>query len=61
MIKKTSKDSFCVSKSTSLKNETKVYEHDLLISISLKNEARLEHDFWILSSLKNETRLKDSF
>jgi hypothetical protein len=61
MIKKRdSEDIFCVSEATSLKNETKVYEHDFLISISLKNETRLEHDFLISSSLKNETTYEGS-
>jgi hypothetical protein len=46
MIKKRDfEDSFCVSEATSLKNETEVFEHDFLISSSLKNETRLEHSF----------------
>ena len=49
------KDSFFISKATSLKNETEVFEHDFLISSSLKNETGLEHSFLISSSLKNET------
>jgi hypothetical protein len=62
MIKKRDfEDSFCVSEATSLKNETKVYEHDFLISSSLKNETRLEHGFLISSSLKNETTFEDIF
>jgi hypothetical protein len=62
MIKKReTEDNFCVSEATSLKNETEVYEHDFLISISLTNETRLEHGFLISSSLKNETMYEDSF
>jgi hypothetical protein len=45
MIKKRAEDSFCVSEATSLKNETEVFEHDFLISSSLKNETSLEHGF----------------
>jgi hypothetical protein len=59
MIKKTSKDIFCVSEETSLNNEIEVFEHDFLISSSLKNETRLEHSFLISSSLKNETTYED--
>jgi hypothetical protein len=55
MIKKRGvEDSFCISEATTLKNEIEVYEHDFLISSSLKNETRLEHGFFISSSLKNE-------
>jgi hypothetical protein len=62
MIKKRgSRIVFCVSEATSLKNEIEVYEHDFLISRSLKNETRLEHSFLISSSLKNETTYEDSF
>jgi hypothetical protein len=46
MIKKReSKDSFCVSEETSLKNETEVFEHGFLISSSLKNETNYEDSF----------------
>jgi hypothetical protein len=61
MIKKSFKDIFCISVATSLKNETEVYEHGFLISISLKNETRLEHSFLSSSSLKNETTYENSF
>jgi hypothetical protein len=64
MIKKTSEDSFCVSEATSLKNETKVFEHGFLISSSLKNETTYEdrnhfEDFFVsvATSLKNETEV----
>jgi hypothetical protein len=55
MIKKRVEDSFCVSEATSLKNETEVFEHDFLISSSLKNETSFEHSFLLSRSLKNET------
>jgi hypothetical protein len=61
MVKKTYEDSFCVSKATSLKNETEVYQHDCMISSSLKNETKLEHGLLISRSLKNETTYEDSF
>jgi hypothetical protein len=41
----TLEDSFCISKESSLKNEIEVYEHDFLISSSLKNETKLAHGF----------------
>jgi hypothetical protein len=52
-------DSFCVSEATSLKNETKVFEHVFLISSSLKNETSFEDSFCIsvATSLKNETEV----
>jgi hypothetical protein len=57
MIKKRdSKDSFSISEATSLKNETKVFEHVFLISRSLKNETTYEDSYFISveTSLKNE-------
>jgi hypothetical protein len=57
MIKKRDhEDIFCVSEATSLKNETKVFEHSFLISILLKNETTYEDIFFIsvATSLKNE-------
>jgi len=54
-----SEDSFCISKATSLKNETEVFEHGFLISISLKNETTYEDSFYVSkeTSLKNETKV----
>jgi hypothetical protein len=59
MIKKRAKDSFCVSVSTSLKNETEVFEHDFLISSSLKNETTYNDSFFVSMEtlLKNETEV----
>ena len=59
MIKKRVEDSFCVSEATSLKNETKVFEHGFLISISLKNETTYEDSLciFVATSLKNETEV----
>ena len=60
MIKKRGfEDSFCVSVETSLKNETEVYEHDFLISSSLKNETTYEYSFCVSEAtlLKNETEV----
>jgi hypothetical protein len=56
MIKRRPEDSFCVSKETSLKNETEVLEHSFLISSSLKNETTYKDSFCISMaiSLKNE-------
>ena len=52
-------DSFCVSEATSLKNETKVFEHGFLISSLLKNETTYEDSFFVsvATSLKNETKV----
>jgi hypothetical protein len=57
--KKPLEDSFCVSEATSLKNETKVFEHGFLISSSLKNETTYEDRFCVseVTSLKNETEV----
>jgi hypothetical protein len=52
MIKKTLRIVFCISEATSLKNEIEVYEHDFLISRSLKNETRLEHGFFYFKLIK---------
>jgi hypothetical protein len=60
MIKKRDyEDNFCVSEATSLKNETKVFEHGFLISSSLKNETTYEDSFFVsvATSLKNETEV----
>jgi hypothetical protein len=59
MIKKRVEDSFCISEATSLKNETEVFEHDFLISSSLKNETTYEDSFFVsvATSLKNETEV----
>jgi hypothetical protein len=59
MIKKRVEDSFCISEATSLKNETEVFEHDFLISSSLKNETTYEDSFFVSveTSLKNETEV----
>jgi hypothetical protein len=60
MIKKRdSKDCFCFSQTTSFKNETEVFEHGILISISLKNETTYEDSFFVsvATSLKNETEV----
>jgi hypothetical protein len=52
-------DSFCVSKATSLKNETGVFEHSFLISSSLKNETTYEDSFFVsvATLLKKETEV----
>jgi hypothetical protein len=54
-----SEDSFCVFEATSLKNETEVFEHNFLISSSLKNETYYEDSFLVSleTSLKNETKV----
>jgi hypothetical protein len=60
MIKKRGfEDSFFVSEETSLKNETEVFEHGFLVSISLKNETTYEDSFFVsvATSLKNETEV----
>jgi hypothetical protein len=60
MLKKRDfKDSFCVSVTTSLKNETEVFEHSFLISSLLKNETTYEDSFCIsvATSLKNEMKV----
>jgi hypothetical protein len=60
MIKKRdSEDSFCVSEETSLKIETKVFEHGFLISSSLKNQTTYEDSFFfsVETSLRNETEV----
>jgi hypothetical protein len=57
MIKKRdSEDSFFISKATSLKNETEVFEHSFIISSSLKNETTYENRFFISveTLLKNQ-------
>jgi hypothetical protein len=54
-------DNFCISEATSLKNETEVFQHYFLISISFKNETSIDHDFLISSSFKNETSLEHCF
>jgi hypothetical protein len=44
---------------TSLKNETEVFEHGFLLSSSLKNETTYEDSFCVsaATSLKNETEV----
>jgi hypothetical protein len=60
MIKKRdSKDSFCVSEETSLKNEKEVFEHVFFISSSLKNETTSKDSFCVSEAtlLKNKTEV----